>query len=803
MSKCIKRIAASILALSIGASVFAGCSSSKSSASGASGIPEQIADDAPWYNLTRIDVTDGADESMFIYRTKSFVGVVNDKVVYNISSSYQPDENGESKSEHQLMAFDLEGNLVSEVSLADAFKERDLGSEIYVSSVSKEGSEICIVATVYDEDYNYLGNYRAVWDVETGELGEITEYSNADFQDALGDNAPLRSFNVGGYKLDLYITWSEQYECYLVVTDGNGSQSLISVREAMPSLNLENLYDMPAALEKGEGKALLCFDVMGSPVYVDFDLNTHAMSESPVDYSWLNTSLGDIRNIEGTGSVIINGEGIYSIDLGSNTTEEIFSYSNTNVNRYVAEDLYPISISEDQVVMTGIIYEPCAMSVIGSDDAVIYVFDKADTNPNAGKEVITIASVGGYSYALCDAVCRFNEENSEYFAEFDTRYDIAEFLNDKMAYYDSDSLRDLTDNVCADLGNQLSVDLLAGDGPDIIIGAASYSQINNPDYLIDLSDYINTNLPASDYFTNIIDSSKTGDAVYQIPVSFRIAGIAASESSIEPGQKGFTFDEYRRFVAESCNGTDPLNYGKLGFFLTVMNSMMDIMTDDNGRVSFDNDAFRTLAEFTEENIFEPREDEDNYYDFYDEAEAFEVMINDIYTYHRRVLENSKVVMGYPSYDGRGPQIVGRSSIGISTQSDNIDGCMDFVSMVMSYDCQKLFGYEFGLPVNRAAFKAIGEEYVEGYNESVDRKLAIYTPEELNMMGESSTYADETLVNDFEALADSLTGETFNVDAPVDAIISEEIPGYFEGQKSLDEVISVIEDRTSSVINERF
>ena len=122
MSKCIKRIAASILALSIGASVFAGCSSSKSSSSDASGIPEQIAADAPWYNLTRIDVTDGADESLFVYRTKTFVGVVNDKVVYDITSSYQPDENGDSKNEQQLMAFDLEGNLVSEVSLDDAFK---------------------------------------------------------------------------------------------------------------------------------------------------------------------------------------------------------------------------------------------------------------------------------------------------------------------------------------------------------------------------------------------------------------------------------------------------------------------------------------------------------------------------------------------------------------------------------------------------------------------------------------------------------------------------------------------------------
>ena len=40
------------------------------------------------------------------------------------------------------------------------------------------------------------------------------------------------------------------------------------------------------------------------------------------------------------------------------------------------------------------------------------------------------------------------------------------------------------------------------------------------------------------------------------------------------------------------------------------------------------------------------------------------------------------------------------------------------------------------------------------------------------------------------------------DAAITAIIREEMPAYFSGQKTLDEVISILEDRIQTFLDER-
>lgn len=43
---------------------------------------------------------------------------------------------------------------------------------------------------------------------------------------------------------------------------------------------------------------------------------------------------------------------------------------------------------------------------------------------------------------------------------------------------------------------------------------------------------------------------------------------------------------------------------------------------------------------------------------------------------------------------------------------------------------------------------------------------------------------------------------YSTDYTITMIISEEMPAYFEGQKSLDEVISVINSRVGTMVAER-
>ena len=62
-------------------------------------------------------------------------------------------------------------------------------------------------------------------------------------------------------------------------------------------------------------------------------------------------------------------------------------------------------------------------------------------------------------------------------------------------------------------------------------------------------------------------------------------------------------------------------------------------------------------------------------------------------------------------------------------------------------------------------------------------------------------ADESMIKKFEDLIRSaeVTGRR---DPAVELIIREEMPAYFAGQKSLDEVIRIMSDRTKTYLSER-
>ena len=90
-------------------------------------------------------------------------------------------------------------------------------------------------------------------------------------------------------------------------------------------------------------------------------------------------------------------------------------------------------------------------------------------------------------------------------------------------------------------------DIIAGNGPDILIGTSDYRQLNNSDYLMDLSPYVK-GLKSEDYFTNIIEGSKSNGVLYQLPVSIYINGIYTDAKYAGSSGTGFTFEEYESLV---------------------------------------------------------------------------------------------------------------------------------------------------------------------------------------------------------------------------------------------------------------
>jgi ABC-type glycerol-3-phosphate transport system substrate-binding protein len=230
--------------------------------------------------------------------------------------------------------------------------------------------------------------------------------------------------------------------------------------------------------------------------------------------------------------------------------------------------------------------------------------------------------------------------------------------------------------------------------------------------------------------------------------------------------------------------------------------MSDLVISDD-TVEYDAPAFRALAEFTAANINEAlvSDDPDAPYIPDGDRVARVVNVDGIAAFFDTVKNGNMVLLGMPSYDGRGPILYGSDSVAISAQTTAPDACREFVSLLLSDDIQVLYGQSTGIPVNRTAFEIAGQKNVDNRNRQREYLLRILTPEDFRMEGYNAEAMDYSVVDEFESFCEGLYGWYTN-DGSINAIIREEMPAYFEGQKTLDQVIPVLEDRIQTLLNER-
>ena len=117
---------------------------------------------------------------------------------------------------------------------------------------------------------------------------------------------------------------------------------------------------------------------------------------------------------------------------------------------------------------------------------------------------------------------------------------------------------------------------------------------------------------------------------------------------------------------------------------------------------------------------------------------------------------------------------------------------------MSDEIQKEYSLNGSFVLNREYFRSTGEAAIEYYNKTTISGLfggyfadtpenrVKYTPEHIDVL-------ENTILN-----CSSATTE----DADINIVLIEEMPAYFSGQKSLDQVIKIAQDRVQKILDER-
>lgn len=160
--------------------------------------------------------------------------------------------------------------------------------------------------------------------------------------------------------------------------------------------------------------------------------------------------------------------------------------------------------------------------------------------------------------------------------------------------------------------------------------------------------------------------------------------------------------------------------------------------------------------------------------------------------------------GFPTADKNGSAVIATESYAISAKSASQDAAWEFARYYLTeeYQTSDSSNGMYGMPVEKNAFMAMARKALE-------------KPYYLDENGQKVEYDETYYINDEEIVLPPLTEEQLNQavsfvesigrttyqNSEVLQIINEEVPAFFEGQKSAKDVAGIIQNRVQLYLDE--
>ncbi|MBR4914958.1 MAG: hypothetical protein IKZ42_06745 [Clostridiales bacterium] len=779
---------------------------------------DRIYKDSLWYSNVTSDIGDhirNGDRSIS-WLNSFFAGYDGERIYYVIFGDYEvPEDADYSKINYEeyyfnyLDVINIDGTLEKSI---DLIKDVKLPEEITAGHKPHNlqylpadknviNGQIGLHAS-FDIDYDSK-QYFITYDAVNGHIISFEKSSAAlDKQGSLNTHLGY-GCSFEGYTVREHFTSSLDPTVYLEIKRPDGETLVVNANKSLPEVRDHSITQI---IYTGGGKALVEFEsfMYGDGEYGLLDLNTGSLSAYAEDTSWFRTYFSSYQPeyVEGSGYIFSFMNSLKLVDFAKKEIRDIFSFDCCNLNNRDLDGLSVLAMTDERIILAGnTLHKAGLNSSLAS--STVYVLTKEKHNPNAGKKILTAASTGVFTYAFCEAVRRFNDTDRECFIQLDNRYSYMEkYYNGELSWYDADGMADLQMSMRYE--KQLIADVMSGCGPDIIVDPGRSKELYSGDYLLDLSGEIDT----SEMFEKAFELSKTDGKLCRIPLTVSVSGIITQRSNAGAGQTGFTFDQYKAFVKGPCNGKDPLGYGRTDVFIDCLGPLYGDHV--NGRtVDIDTEDVRALADFVKDNVFEPADGMDKtvFYSMpYDNftggmCNRYMTFVNFIDGYKYLDINNFNM-MGLPSSDGRGPVLNFSSSVAVSARSEEKEALVRFVRLLLSDEIQILYGEDdMQTPVRISSFESFAEEKIRITNEGIrgqnKRDIAMGIGSEADAYKE----IDSSVIENYKNMVESCS-VTPSMESAVTIIIYEEMPAYFAGQKTFDDVVKLINNRATTYLNER-
>ena len=776
----------------------------------------------PFYSTKRIELDPKLSLDDFYSVTPVGPWMCHDKFAMIYSVDNKPTEkNPYPEGWGYLMGiFDMDGNLLQMVDLEKVLHSvPGTGAQALGLCEGEKGIRL------YFENFasTRAVNPDAITPANTRGLNEIREFIySCEFDSNTGEliKEPhvLRTDPDGVYFFSL--SFIEGYEVGSVQSydeEDNTTLMIVVSKDGEPLHHVE--FDKvfgPGVVRyvdsiNGAGNGTAIINCIGNtPLVGKLDLKTGKMTKVP-DAKPISDNQKISSTREGKG-YITKATGIYEYDPTGANEVCVLNYDHCDINRYESQTANVLSIDENKVILG------CSPKMEGSfllpDPVPVYILEKTEKNPNAGKTVLTVASLSdSVTYFEGEALKTFNEKNPDYHVQL--------VLYDQNAYQKSGELTDDIDasdrqmySALSMVSGSLSMDIRSGNGPDVILGAASSIELLDSQYLTDLTPYLEgQTYDASKYYSKIIDASKIDGKTFFIPTSFTIAGIVTDGSEMDDVQAGFTYDQYISYVENQRNGNEPVTefISRMHFLNLCFQRNYGQWVKDK-KMNIGQEDFREMAAFFKDKIPEGVSSV--------QQDQFEMMDLDLEELEEKIFDvvfienidgigklarynyfgNNLRVFGLPSKTGIGPSANIVNSFSITEGSAVKDGAYALLDIMLSKDIQK--DSMDAIPINReAALYRVERQKTNNWNGYSFMVSPMVLFDEVSMRAQHIYSPDLKIADIFLETLDNVDTVLLS-DNAIMMILDEELPAYLLGQKDLDSVIATINNRSQNVFNER-
>ena len=384
------------------------------------------------------------------------------------------------------------------------------------------------------------------------------------------------------------------------------------------------------------------------------------------------------------------------------------------------------------------------------------------------------------------------------------RQKINEFNNDRDDY--RIEMVDYSQQV--DGVTKMNIDIISGRAPDIILWNRVLKSLLEPEVyaskgiLSDLNTFLENDIGVKDaIFDNILKALEDSNgALYELPLEFQI-NVVAGRQSVVGTSSGWTPEQFFVLLEKYPKATLPFGDTTWDVLLSVyIANNYDTLIDWGQRKSFFDTA--DFAQTLEMLKYAKAQNDEVVLESKLVDQGLQLLsynsISDVSSIQKftKLLGEEITFIGFPTSHGVGNAFAISHSLSVSTMSEYPDVCWEFLSGLFGYDEQLNSCALF--PVNNEALNERLRNPSAYEEEGVTITRQDTSGDTWSIVFSNATPEESRQVRELIDSCDRVHRE----DHAVMEIIMQDLPSYFNGNKSAEEVVGIIQTRIETYLSEQ-